>query len=368
MAAPISLGRRRKLLLRNDELLVIDRFGFNLFFHYDFIMKKFLLAVILVCTTRCLVAQSFESKHFTIQKLADGVYAAIHKNGGYAICNAGIIDLGDATLIFDTFISPEAAEDLKKAAQQITGHAVRYVVDSHFHDDHIQGNQVFEGATIISTERTRELIEANEPKAIESDKKGVAQALQEWENKKPDATDVHAQEEKKMWVGYYEAIQKALPTLKMVLPNVTFSDSMMIHGSQRSVQLLCYGAAHTESDLFLYLPAEHMAFLGDILFVNNQPWLGDGDVTKWMHYLDRIAKMDLKVLVPGHGPIGDTSSIRVLQQYMQMVIHTAQSDIEKGTSPENDTALKVPAPYENWLLSDFFVPNAIFVYDEIRKK
>jgi glyoxylase-like metal-dependent hydrolase (beta-lactamase superfamily II) len=331
-------------------------------------MKKFLHIVILICTAHCIVAQSFESKHFTIQKLANGVYAAIHKNGGYAISNAGIIDLGDATLIFDSFISPEAAEDLKKAAQQLTGHPVRYVVNSHFHDDHIQGNQVFEGADIISTERTRELIAANEPEAIESDKNGVAQALQKWESKKPDATDVHAMEEKKMWVGYYESIEKALPTLKMVLPNITFSDSMMIHGSQRRVQLLCYGEAHTESDLFLYLPADHIAFLGDILFINNQPWLGDGDPIKWMHYLDRISKMDAKVLVPGHGPVGDTSSIGVLEQYMQTVIHIAQSYIEKGMSPDKDASLKVPAPYENWLLSDFFVPNVIFVYDEMKKK
>jgi len=57
---------------------------------------------------------AFQSDHFTIEKLDDGIYAAIHKPGGEAICNAGIIDLGSKTLVFDTFLTPRAAKDLKK--------------------------------------------------------------------------------------------------------------------------------------------------------------------------------------------------------------------------------------------------------------
>ncbi|MGH2563794.1 MAG: hypothetical protein ACRDE5_04740, partial [Ginsengibacter sp.] len=57
---------------------------------------KFLIALCFVAPM-CVPAQGFRSNHFTIHKLAEGVYAAIAKNGGYAICNAGIIDLGDAT-------------------------------------------------------------------------------------------------------------------------------------------------------------------------------------------------------------------------------------------------------------------------------
>jgi alkyl sulfatase BDS1-like metallo-beta-lactamase superfamily hydrolase len=84
------------------KLLFLIAFTFNIFFYSS--------------------GQTFKSKHFTIQKLADGVYVVIAKNGGYAICNAGIIDLGDATLIFDPFMTPEAAEDLKKASELLTGH------------------------------------------------------------------------------------------------------------------------------------------------------------------------------------------------------------------------------------------------------
>jgi len=49
-----------------------------------------------------------QSRHYTLEKLDDGIYAAIQNDeGGYAICNAGIIDLGDKTVVIDPFISPD---------------------------------------------------------------------------------------------------------------------------------------------------------------------------------------------------------------------------------------------------------------------
>ncbi len=53
-----------------------------------------------------------ESKHFTLKLLTNGVYACIHKPGGAAYSNAGIIDLGDRTLLVDTFDTLLAGRDL----------------------------------------------------------------------------------------------------------------------------------------------------------------------------------------------------------------------------------------------------------------
>jgi len=67
------------------------------------------------------------SKHFRLQRLVEDVYAAIHIDGGAAIGNAGIVDLGDRTLIYDTFNAPQAAEDLRTAAEALTSpHRHRY--------------------------------------------------------------------------------------------------------------------------------------------------------------------------------------------------------------------------------------------------
>ncbi|GCE23698.1 MBL fold metallo-hydrolase [Dictyobacter kobayashii] len=98
------------------------------------------------------------SPYFQLEQVAEGIYAAIVKEGAGAWGNAGIVDLGGQTLVFDTFNTPQAAQNLRAIAEQITGHAVTYVVNSHHHSDHISGNQVFEGATIFATDTTFDLM------------------------------------------------------------------------------------------------------------------------------------------------------------------------------------------------------------------
>ena len=119
-------------------------------------MKSFkpLLALLLLWYSIPFSHGQTNIRHLEIQKITDGVYAAIHRNGGHGICNAGIIDLGDATVIFDCMLTPAAALELKDAAKELTGREAKYVVNSHYHNDHIRGNQVFTNATIISTNKT----------------------------------------------------------------------------------------------------------------------------------------------------------------------------------------------------------------------
>src|SRR5512136_591370 len=100
-----------------------------------------------------------DSKHFTVHPLADGVFAVISKIGGSADCNAGIIDLGDICLVFDTFFTPSAAEDLHRAVNSLVGYGPDIVINSHYHNDHIWGNQVFKlPAHIVASRKTYELI------------------------------------------------------------------------------------------------------------------------------------------------------------------------------------------------------------------
>jgi cyclase len=107
----------------------------------------FLIAVILSgITVSCQHKKIREpaTRHFKIEKLAESVYAAIHNDsGGYAVCNAGIIDLGNKTVVLDPFISPMAARDLKRQAEYLTGRPVSLVLNLDLHYDHTYGNQAF---------------------------------------------------------------------------------------------------------------------------------------------------------------------------------------------------------------------------------
>jgi hypothetical protein len=69
------------------------------------------------------------SEYFQLEQVAQGVYAAIVPEGSAAQGNAGIVDLGNRTLVFDTFCILQAARELREAAEQLTGRPVDYIED-----------------------------------------------------------------------------------------------------------------------------------------------------------------------------------------------------------------------------------------------
>ena len=99
-----------------------------------------------------------QSRHFTIETLAEGVWAAIARDGGAAICNCGIVDLGYQTVLFDATLTMQAALDLRAAAEELNGRPVAWVVNSHYHNDHTWGNIIFGDAPTICSAQTRQLM------------------------------------------------------------------------------------------------------------------------------------------------------------------------------------------------------------------
>ena len=226
------------------------------------------------------------SKHFTIKQLAPGVWAAINNdNYGHAICNAGIVDLGDKTLIFDPFMNIDAAMDLKQVAKQLTHRDASIIINSHYHNDHIRGNQVFVPAEIISTNWTRAKIAVSEPEEIAWEKEN-APKLAELNRKKLLTAKGKEKDELPMWIGYYEAIVTNGPLNKTTLPTLTFKDSLWIHGSGKRVLLAEYKNGHSGSDVVMILPKEGIAFMGDLLFEKRHPYLADGVPASWVKILD----------------------------------------------------------------------------------
>lgn len=325
-------------------------------------MNGLIILIIWISFTLNFYSQGFESDHFTIQKLDDGVYAVIHKIGGYAICNAGIVNLGNETIVFDCFISPEAARDLRKAAEELTGNPVKYLINSHFHNDHIRGNQVFADAEIISTRRTRELIEQNEPENLEWEKSVVDQRIETTLQKISEETDTSKLEEHKMWLGYYMAIKASFDEYKTTLPDYIMDDTLKIEGSERSALLFSKGKGHTESDLVLWLPEEKILFTGDLLFIECHPWLGDGFMKEWIDYLNNLKKLNPFHIVPGHGPVGKAMHLDQMINYIKTVSEIVDTAIEKNLTEDELATTPVPDEFSSWWFERFFPPTLVSVY------
>jgi len=296
--------------------------------------------------------------------LADGVYAAVASELGHAICNAGIVDIGDKTIVFDTFISPNAAKDLLEAAEQLTSHKVACVVNSHYHEDHIRGNQVFSpDVDIISTIWTREAIAQNEPKEISREKENVPKGIIDTQLKLDAEKNLKRRRELAVLSAYYRAMIESHPQLKTRLPNITFEHKLVIHGKQKTVELLPF-VGHTASDIVLYLPEEKIAFMSDLLFINIHPYLPSGSPADWKQSLNKIEALGIKTAVPGHGPVGRSADLSLMTQYIQSLESIATNMVKSGKSAKELYLQPIPSPFETWWLffDNFFFTNLEFLY------
>lgn len=300
----------------------------------------------------------FSSKHFRLEKLAEGVYAALHCPGGWAISNAGIVDLGDRTLVFDAFLTPAAARDLNQAALALTGKPASLVVNSHYHNDHILGNQAFDPqAHIIATERTRLDMLMDSLEDHEEDYRAISARVKALEQEMNTQVDERRRRELSLWVDYYHGISATLPELSLRLPDLTFSQALAFHGPLRMVELLSFSGGHTRSDCVLVLPDDGIAFLGDLLFVGCHPFLSDGDPGALMEILRQVRALGMQRYVPGHGRVGDVADVEAVEDYLQTLQDLARQKVAEGALDEQLVQVETPLVYTDWEMPMFFAAN-----------
>ena len=329
----------------------------------------FFSAIIFIIILNLSFKPTGTSKHFTIQQLAPGVWAAINNdNYGHAICNAGIVDLGDKTLVYDPFMNLDAAIDLKRIAKKLTNKEATIIINSHYNNDHIRGNQVFVPASIISSNYTRGKIMESEPKELAWEKTNAPTFAAREKDKLKNASPKE-KEEITLWIGYYEAMVINGPNTKTTLPTLTFNDSLWIHGSNKSVLLVEYKNGHTKSDVVLKIPKDGVVFMGDLLFTNRHPYLGHGIPAKWINHLDEmIADDNLKQYLPGHGGVSNKADVKAMRDYIVNVQQLVTNSYKRNQPNSLIKKLAITAAYTNWKFGRFFPLNLNFLTKHLKRE
>ncbi|MCA1054060.1 MBL fold metallo-hydrolase [Rossellomorea aquimaris] len=289
---------------------------------------------------------SFSSNHFTLEKISENVYAAIAKEGSGSVANAGFVQLGNAVLVFDTFNTQQASEDLKHVAEAVTNLPVKWVVNSHWHGDHIRGNQTFKGSTIISSENTFTTMQENHPSRIKKqrdDLQGLTDYIESL-SKKQEGVNTNQ-------ITFLREIEKSLPTLELVLPNQTFKGELKFHGTNCHARLFTLGGGHSVCDAMMYIPEERVLFMGDLLFVDCHPTiLEESNIYDWHAILIQVENLDIDTVIPGHGSVGTKDDLTKLIQYFEEILVIAKQDRELDE-------LVIPHAYKAWTSSEFFLKN-----------
>ena len=264
---------------------------------------------------------------------------------GWAVGNAGIVDLGDHTLVFDALSNHFAAADLNSCAEVITGRAVDHVLIGHGHRDHYRGTQAFPHATISATRKTcermarlwKERTEIVKRDGLDSIRKGIREEFEAWRSNPATSSS-----DRVLWDSYEQSLLHGLETYNLKLPTLGFETEMSFHGVERKAVAVTYGGGHSESDALLFLPEERIAYLGDLLFIGYQPYIGDGNPEEFLSILDKVEALDPKILVPGHGPVGSVGDIQPMRDYV-FALQERVNDA-KGSDAKRKAATEEPAP------------------------
>jgi cyclase len=304
------------------------------------------------------------SEHFTYHELADGVWAAIVIPTGLAASNSGIIDLGDRTLVFDTTLSPASAAELRTVAESITGRPVTYVLNSHWHQDHVFGNTAFAPETeICASARTGEIIAEKIPTIIVEFKKHWPEQLKMWAEQEKVAQNETERLDYEDGVRFAQSIIDTFPQLEPRLPNHTFTDRLEFKGAKRTVEFITYGGGHTDSDAFLHLPAERIIFTGDLLVIKNHPGMSSSHPHEWLNILAKINGLDPVCLVPGHGELGTLADLTLIERYINELMLMAEQNFHEAGIAESAAALQPPAFTEGWDNIEGFELNMKFLHE-----
>lgn len=308
--------------------------------------------------------------HCSIHEIAPGVYVARPLAGGGAASNAGIVALGDHTLIFDTFLTPVAALELRQAAELLTEAPIKVVVNSHHHLDHVGGNQVFAaGADLVATIRTRQLLESQTTATL-AQRQTQASALLTQLADKVTGSKGATRQSAEAALGQQRVLMGELPTMTIRLPNVTFTDRLILHGTARQAEVITFGGGHTQSDTILYLPAEQVVFMGDLLSIKCHPFLADGDPGELPRILDAVQRLAPTQVVPGHGEVGSPAELQQMQSYLAVVTEGALTELAFQFEDETELAHKIarfpmPRLFAGWERAEHFPANLRFLYQRV---
>jgi cyclase len=272
------------------------------------------------------------------------------------VSNAGIVDFGDFTLVWDSLASEFAAADLRRAAEELTGRPISILVNSHHHMDHTRGNQVFEDSQIISSTTTRGLLQERMAR-FQSEAINFPGLLEKTQAKLALETEPVKRKILEAEMRVLQSELEIVKTLKSTFPNVTFEYKFELHGSKRNATILEF-AGHTGSDLVMLIDQE-ILFAGDLILEKNIGFMGHGNPEIWLETLTKLELLKFNTILPGHGQPRDRHLISNMRAYIQQMLELgktihSQADLE---------CIEIPEAWREWGLLEGFKYNLEFLLE-----
>jgi len=278
---------------------------------------------------------------FDLQKVADGVYAALALPRTPINCNAAVIVYDEGVLVVDTHSRPSSARTLIQQIARVTDKPVRYAVNSHFHWDHAQGNHAYPVAfpkqvAIVASEATRENLIKLGMQRVKDQIDDGPRLIEDVRRRLAAEPDAAAQAKLRDELRQQEEYLAEIRSMELTLPDLTFDKSLILHRPDRDVVLLFLGRGHTSGDVVAYLPKQRVVATGDLLH-GWMPFMGDSYPPEWVATLDALDKLDFDHIIGGHGTVKPRAHLRFFRNYLADLIAEVRRARDRGDSLEQAT-------------------------------
>lgn len=254
-------------------------------------------------------AQDFESVQIETTNVADNVYMLVGSGG-----NIGVIVGDDGVLIVDNQFAPLAPK-IKAAIAEISDKPVKYVINTHWHGDHMGGNEVFgaDGSIIIAHNNVRTRISTDQ---------------------------------------FMEFQQREVPARPEVAwPIVTFSDEITYYFNDEEILIHHSPPAHTDGDAVIYFKNANVIHMGDTFVRYGYPFVdisSGGSVAGMIANLDQVISMinDDTRVIPGHGELATRADMVKFRDTLKEIADGVQKGIDDGKSLADIQTSEVATKYD----------------------
>ena len=315
----------------------------------------------LASPAQALVAPAPPDTSISREMLADGIYLfrAPSDLDKWTATNVVVIVNDNDVTVFDSNSRLSTARAIIAEIKKITPKPVRTVINSHWHLDHWSGNdeyvKAFPGVQIIATTQTRDYMKRMPGQfyayglnnSVTRSRAALDSAIRT--GKTSDGKALTAEERRRRETDIKETADFAAEVMATprVLPTMAYRDSLIIYNGRREYRLISVTGDATGSTV-LYLPAEKMLIMGDVLVDQEagggpQPWTTNSfAITPWLNALRGLEKLDVNIVVPGQGPaFRDKSYLTLTGDLYQSIIDQVHAATERGVTSLADVQAAV---------------------------
>jgi len=281
-------------------------------------------------------------KPLPVEAVAPGVYvhhgvheeATVANQGG--IANIGFV-IGDASVaVIDSGGSPMEGRALLAAIRKKTSLPIRYVINTHFHPDHVMGNAAF------VTENAEFIGHKNLPMGLLSRRDSYV-------------------------AGYESVFGPGSAKDAIVVPSHLVSADETIDLGHRVLEIRAFPTAHTDSDLIVIDRTSQTLFAGDLVFLERTPAI-DGSVLGWLKAIETLRGIPADRVVPGHGPVTAPwpAALDPEQAYFEGLVRDIRKLLADGGSLQQATDTIGLTARGHWRLFDSYnARNVTAAYTEL---